>query len=307
LLDMPMHGLHRLWRWKPDVLCVGEGTAFNSSADEDFLYLMERRKIPYVIVCQANWPQNVPGDRQREAARRVYAKARRVVFVAEENWRTAEKQLASRIENGVVLCSPVAPERAGLIAFPVSDVVTFAMVARLDIHAKGHDLAFEVLSRPQWTAREWTLDLYGEGPSRSYLTELARYFGISARVRFRGHEPELKRMWEHNQLLLLPSRAEGTPIALIEAMLCGRPSVVTDVGGNAAWVRNGVDGFVAPAATADLIAEALERAWQAKAAWRDIGLAARQRALGLYDPDLGATLLKLVAEAVPARASATDP
>lgn len=297
LLDRPTHGLYRLWRWKPDALCIGEGTAFNASADEDLLYLFDRRSIPYVIVAQANWPQNVPGDRQRDAARRLYANAHHVVFVAEENWRTAEKQLASRITNGVVLCSPVAPQRSQLIAFPAGAPARLAMVARLDIHAKGQDLALEVLARPEWVAREWTLEVYGEGPSGPYLVELARHLGIAERVVFGGHEPDLHKIWARNQLLLMPSRAEGTPIALIEAMLCGRPSVVTDVGGNAAWVREGVDGFVARAPTGDLVAEALERAWQARARWHELGLVARQRALGLYDPDLGQTLFKLVAEA----------
>ena len=41
-----------------------------------------------------------------------------------------------------------------------------------------------------------------------------------------------------NHLLVLPSRAEGTPIALVEAMICARPAVVTDVGGNVEWLED---------------------------------------------------------------------
>ena len=52
------------------------------------------------------------------------------------------------------------------------------------------------------------------------------------------------------------------PLALVEAMLCGRTAVVTDVGGNAEWIEDGETGFVAEAATAKSFGAALkERGW----------------------------------------------
>ena len=60
---------------------------------------------------------------------------------------------------------------------------------------------------------------------------------------------------------LLPSRAEDAP-ALIEAMLCGRMPIVTDVGRASDLIDDEDHGFVAPAATVPLIDDALERAWQ---------------------------------------------
>ena len=62
-------------------------------------------------------------------------------------------------------------------------------------------------------------------------------------VHFRGHVNDIRAIWEQNHLLVLPSRYEGLPLALVEAMWCGRPAVVTDVGGNAELCvgkRNGI-------------------------------------------------------------------
>ena len=53
---------------------------------------------------------------------------------------------------------------------------------------------------------------------------------------FHGHVSDVRGIWYDNHLLVLPSRCEGTPISLVEAMIWGHPAVVTGVGGNAEWV-----------------------------------------------------------------------
>ena len=99
--------------------------------------------------------------------------------------------------------------------------------------------------------RDWRLRLYGDGKDRKYLEELARHYAIAERVEFCGHIKDIRSIWEWNQLLVLPSRGEGTRLALIEAMLCGRAAVVTDVGGNSEWIEEGRTGFGAEAPTAN--------------------------------------------------------
>ena len=64
-------------------------------------------------------------------------------------------------------------------------------------------------------------------------------------------------------------------------MLCGRMAVVTNVGRAAELVDDNASGFIAPAATAELVDEALERAWQRRHEWQAMGqraaIAIRQR------------------------------
>jgi glycosyltransferase involved in cell wall biosynthesis len=63
---------------------------------------------------------------------------------------------------------------------------------------------------------------------------------------------------------------------VIEAMLCGRPCLVTDVSGNSEHVADGVTGFIAAGATVNAVAETLERAWAQRERWEEIGKAAYQ-------------------------------
>jgi glycosyltransferase involved in cell wall biosynthesis len=58
---------------------------------------------------------------------------------------------------------------------------------------------------------------------------------------------------------------------MIEAMLCGRMPIVTDVGRVTELVDDNRSGFIAPAATASLIDEAMERAWQRRHEWQAMG------------------------------------
>jgi glycosyltransferase involved in cell wall biosynthesis len=58
---------------------------------------------------------------------------------------------------------------------------------------------------------------------------------------------------------------------LIDAMLCGRVPIVTDVGRASELIDDGVSGFIAPAATVELVDGALERAWQNREEWKIIG------------------------------------
>jgi len=81
---------------------------------------------------------------------------------------------------------------------------------------------------------------------------------------------------------------------LVEAMLCGRPAVVTDVGGNTEWIEDGRTGFVAEAPTAKSFGAALERAWLAQADWQKMGIQGRKKALIKFDNSAGKTLLQIV-------------
>jgi glycosyltransferase involved in cell wall biosynthesis len=75
----------------------------------------------------------------------------------------------------------------------------------------------------------------------------------------------------------LPSRYEGLPLALVEAMWCARAAVVTNVGGNAELCVDGETGFVSPAANVAAFSEAMERAWDRREEWAEMGQAARER------------------------------
>jgi glycosyltransferase involved in cell wall biosynthesis len=74
-----------------------------------------------------------------------------------------------------------------------------------------------------------------------------------------------------NDLLLMPSLAEGTPFAMIEAMACGRPALGTPVGGIPELIIENRTGWLARTTAAADVAESLERAWRERERWREFG------------------------------------
>jgi glycosyltransferase involved in cell wall biosynthesis len=83
----------------------------------------------------------------------------------------------------------------------------------------------------------------------------------------------------------MPSRFEGLPLAMIEAMLCGRTVIATDIAGHAEVIEDGVNGFLAEAPTVHSIANALERFWLRRAEAQEIGAAASKKIRQVVPPD----------------------
>ena len=149
---------------------------------------------------------------------------------------------------------------------PVSIKVGF--VGRLSLE-KGPDLFCELAER---FAGVLDFEIFGDGPMRAELE--AKYGG---RVRFHGMVTQPATIWPRIGLLVMPSRAEGLPMAAIEAMSCGVPVAASAVGGLPDLIRSGESGWLFPALDLDSAAGAIS-AWHAgdaaaragwsQAAWR---------------------------------------
>ena len=130
--------------------------------------------------------------------------------------------------------------------------------------------------RVRWRDRPVSITFYGDGLRRESLERMARNLGL-ANVTFAGLVRDVPAIWSRHHGLILPSRCEGLPIVLVEAMLSGRVPIVTDVGGSAEVVDDGVTGYLAVAPTEDALDAAMERAWNERHKWRQIGAAASER------------------------------
>lgn len=89
----------------------------------------------------------------------------------------------------------------------------------------------------------------------------------------------------------MASTGEGKPLALEEAMACGRVAVVSDVAGNKELVDDGIDGFLASSYFPEPFAEALEIAWQKKSDWSAMGIKAQQKIIDTIDVNPQQTLI----------------
>jgi glycosyltransferase involved in cell wall biosynthesis len=164
---------------------------------------------------------------------------------------------------------------------------------------------FQVLASDKWRDRPVTVSLFGKGPMERGLRRLASRLGLEGRVRFGEYASEIEELWANHHALVLPSRYEGLPIALVEAMLCGRPAIVTDVAGNTELLKDGISGFVAAAPAVQHLDDAMERAWEQRARWQEMGLAGRAFAQANIPQDPAAVFAQSLVELARSSAAPT--
>ena len=130
---------------------------------------------------------------------------------------------------------------------------------------KGHARLLDALSRVR-TSVPWRVDLAGDGPLQAEVEADVLRRGLGERVRFAGTFSDARAFWDVRHVAALLSDHEGSPNALIEAALAGRPSVATAVGGapdvvgpGGSLVAPGDPGAIARALTAYLESPELRR------------------------------------------------
>jgi glycosyltransferase involved in cell wall biosynthesis len=265
------HG--RLKRFKPNLAVISQG---HNSGGFEWARICREAAIPYVMIVHCNselwWFQ----DQVHEAVA-SYTGARKLFCVSRSNLDLLRLQVGEPLLNAEVACNPYNVSTEQPPGWPAeSGDWHLACVARIDLAAKGQDLLLRTLASRQWRDRPIELNLFGSGPDELTLHRMAGMLQLN-NVHFRGHVTDVRSIWERNHLLVLPSRYEGLPLALVEAMWCGRPAVVTDVGGNAELCEDNETGFVAPASTLSSFSHALERAWERHKEWQWLGQTARMR------------------------------
>jgi glycosyltransferase involved in cell wall biosynthesis len=296
-LRVPLHG--RFWRalirWRPereclswlrrvrpDLVVISQGSINDGF---EFARACMRAGVPYIIVVNANAEWLWPSDDVADDFAATFHQARMVFFVSERNRELLQCQIGETLRNAAIVRSPYSVSKKLPPAWPEQNgAYKLACVGRLEMLQKGQDLLLKVLSQPEWRGRSVELDLYGHGACERGIRRLVATLGLT-NVHFKGFANNVASIWESNHILVLPSRSEGTPISLVDAMLCARPAVVTDVGGMAELCVDGKTGFVAAAPTPGLLGEAMERAWARRSEWQDIGTAARARANQLIPDD----------------------
>jgi len=258
-------------RRRPDLIVLSQG----GNHDGWLLGGVCRRfGVPYVLICQKATDLYWPQDRWLAEVRAIYAGTRHAFFVSEHNRRLTEEQIGRRLPNASVVRNPFLVPWESAPPWPDSGSgLRLACVGRLYPKEKGQDILLRVLASDKWRGRPVSLTFYGDGEQRQGLEAMAGLLGLT-NVTFAGYEHDVASIWARNHALVLPSRAEGLPLVLVEAMLCARVAIVTDIAGNGEVIDDGRTGFIADAAAEKSFDEALERAWERRGEWPAIGAAA---------------------------------
>jgi glycosyltransferase involved in cell wall biosynthesis len=118
-----------------------------------------------------------------------------------------------------------------------------ATVGRLN-DQKGYDLIADSIPDVVSDHRDAYWVWAGDGPARESLTRRLRLIGAHDRVRMLGFREDVPRLLAAADLFVFPSRYEGAPFAVLEALLSELPVIVSDRGSLPEIVRDGVDGRV---------------------------------------------------------------
>jgi glycosyltransferase involved in cell wall biosynthesis len=266
-------------RVRPDFVIISQGS---SSDGIEWKEECCSRGVPYVVIIQAAGDTWWLSDALASRAASGYLNAVACFFVSRGNLDLTTTQLASRLPNASVIRNPFAVPYAVIPDWPQADQYQWACVARLDAADKGQDVLLDVLRSSKWQRRPLNVTFYGEGHQSRVLRQLKDIWNLT-NVHFAGVvSPE--KIWRTAHTLILPSRHEGTPLAVVEAMLSARCCIVTKVAASE-FVEDDLTGFIASAPTTELLDEAMERAWQNRHRWQQMGETAARRVRELVSPD----------------------
>jgi glycosyltransferase involved in cell wall biosynthesis len=159
------------------------------------------------------------------------------------------------------------------------EVVVLA-VGNLD-RRKGHAVLLQALIKlhREGLAAPWRLVIAGGrgGPEREPLLDLARESGLEGRLNLLAQRDDIPDLLAAADVFAMPSLWEGLPLALLEAMVAGKPILASDTSGIPEAVRQGIDGFLTPPGDVESLAAALRRVLDDPATRARLAGAARER------------------------------
>jgi GalNAc-alpha-(1->4)-GalNAc-alpha-(1->3)-diNAcBac-PP-undecaprenol alpha-1,4-N-acetyl-D-galactosaminyltransferase len=235
---------------RPDAL-----VAFTTDANVIGLLASRGTDVP-VVISERNQPDR-PGlaSMHRLARRLTYPFADAVIVQTDTIANWVQNRLRTPVHvipNPVALTTPRA-----LMATPHQHVLI--ALGRLTAQ-KGFDILIEAFARVAGKHPDWRLVIYGGGPDRTELETLRDVLSLQRRVSLPGITKNIETAFAEASLFVLPSRFEGYPNALLEALAAGLPTIATSGPGGASEIlEDGKFGLLVPPGDAVALASALDR------------------------------------------------
>ncbi len=251
-----------------DARAVGEALRCIKAVKPDLVHLhtskagfvgraaARRAGVPAVFTAHGwGFAEGVPWERKSVMLFNEWLSAkwtRKIITVSEADRRLALRHRVVGRDKLVTIHNGIAdtPQRA----LPADgEPVTVVMVARF-MPQKDHPLLLEALTGISSTYR---LLLIGDGPGKAQLEARARALGLT-NVEFLGTRDDVPDLLARSHVFVLPTKWEGFPISILEAMRAGLPVIASDVGGVREAVGEGETGFLVPRGDAAGLRERLE-------------------------------------------------
>lgn len=275
-----------LRRWRPSIV---QTHCYKATA---VAYLLRQRRPPWPWIgfFHGATTANLKSRFYHWVDRQLLGAAERLVVMSQAQAR-AFGHCGRRVRTIYNAALPLAPagdpsERDGLAAIAHSlRPPVLGVVSRLSPE-KGIDIFLDACALLLARGLAFSVLIAGDGPARAHLEARCARLGLQPRVRFLGQVSAVDVVYQHLDLLVLPSRSEGLPNTLLEALQADIPLVTTAVGAVPDVIgQSPAARLVAPGSAAAL-AEAIERALtqgdspEAAAARREVvsGLSLERRA-----------------------------
>lgn len=198
-----------------------------------------------------------------------------------------------RREHMTVIPNGIPPSRSKRVHGPGARLelgikkneVLILSVGRL-VYQKGHEYLIQAMQSLVQDFRQARIVICGEGPLRKQLEAQIDRLSLGGLVQLVGNRMDIDRILDGADIFALPSRWEGLPVALLEAMDSGLPVVATRVEGVEEVIHNGAHGLLVPPEDARALAEALRALLAAPNLRRRLGKAAQARMRESYTTDI---------------------
>jgi glycosyltransferase involved in cell wall biosynthesis len=256
---------------RPDLVHVNLTTAANNRHIIGLCSLLRLRTVAtlHIVASLRSSPQTV-------ILRRAFRGLAALIAVSEETRRQLCSELGLSADLVRVVANGVEKRPPVLLR---EGTLRVGAVGRLTPQ-KGLDVLIDAVRRLADERVAIEAVVAGDGPDRGSLSAAAK--GLP--VELRGHVDDIPSFHAELGAFCLPSRWEGLPFALLEAMMSGLPCVASDVGD----VRLALDGAgsLVPPGNTDSLVDALRELAASKELCRELGSAAHARALERYTVEL---------------------
>lgn len=138
-----------------------------------------------------------------------------------------------------------------------NDAILAGVIGRFSPE-KGPDIFLRAFAAAAQRAPKLRAVMVGDGPELEPCRGLAGRLGLGDRVIFTGFRSDLTAIYRALDFLAIPSRSEGMPTVLLEAMLLGVPVISTAVGAVPDVIENGVTGIIVPSQNEKALADAMQ-------------------------------------------------
>ncbi len=182
---------------------------------------------------------------------------------------------------------PAAEKKVGLretLGLPANKVI-FLYVGRL-IELKGVDVLLKGWSQLPADARHNSLLLLVGNGEEEFLSDIISSLNIEESVSWVGPQHDVRNYYWGSDVFVLASRTEGLSVALLEAMACGLPAIVSRVGGSPDIIQHGKNGLLFDSEAHEQLAKCLSTMLKLSEQWASMGEYAREMAVSYADIDV---------------------